>query len=175
MNPFERRMQEVGVWRTPIEVSDLWVLICRAQAVSGGAPWLSEWLWRYRVASWVASTKNGSCEACGASLARRRGDARYCDEACAQQARRSRKKGHRTPHQRRVERAAGDLRTLDDQLDGFRKWRSSMRAFVLPLDLLGVQNLPSLPRRCGGGCTAKAKCSHTGGVCLFAGTRGMHD
>jgi hypothetical protein len=163
-------MGEIGRWRTPLVTADIWTLICRAQLVEGGEAWLSAWLWRYRYATWVAAQTEESCEACGGSLKGRTAAARFCGAACEQRARRARSKGRRTVHQLRVERGVADARALDRQLARWRRWVQGLDAFVFPLDLLRVDNLPSLPGRCGGGCHERATCGHTGRACLFAGT-----
>jgi len=174
MNSFEKRLAELGEFSLEMEPQDLWVLIARAQLVEGGSSWLSKWLWDYRYCKWVVSLEDRSCMACGASLRFRRGDARFCDEACAQQARRARNRNppHRTTHKRRIDKAASQLEEMESELFSFREWHRRTTAFVLPPDLLSIDHLPVVPKRCGGGCTPSSVCTHTGGVCFFAGTRG---
>ncbi len=178
MTPFEERLPELGVWRTPITPEDLAVLAARAQLVEAGEKWLSGWLWRYRLATWVASLETSSCQSCGRDLAGRRKGTVFCGSACAQVSRRARASGRRTPHGERLELAQKNIRGMQDQLGFYRGWaKAGGGRSAFPIDLTSVDNLPAGLHRCGAGCTVTDACKWTQGVCLFGATacQGYHD
>jgi hypothetical protein len=159
--------------RPEIPVEDLWPLLVRAQVVES-VDWLSGWLWRYRVASFVSSL-SGHCLSCGSLLDSTVARRSFCSDACRAQAFRDRRVIGGSRLELAIRSAQADLDQIMSQLDEYRVWYRSLPFHfqVVPPDLLRVQHLPKLPGRCGRGCSGTVGCAHTeGAACLFAGTGG---
>jgi hypothetical protein len=161
--------------RFKISIKDLWVLLARSQVVAPSG-WISDWLWRYRKAQGVSSLI-GHCLSCGVSLGSSIHSRTTCSDACRTKAFRDRKLHGGSQLELEIDAARTALRGLESELESFRQWLSRNPSMqILPPDLLGIQNLPALPGRCGRGCFRGVGCSHTeGSACLFSGTRGGMD
>lgn len=168
-------IQRVALDLYDVPQPDLWVLMARAQ-VSESAAWLSGWLWRFRVCTWMTSgATDEHCHACGARLpAGLTSRAKFCSTACRVRSHRASKDSGLTPLGAAIEAHRVELRQLEKELESLRRWYARNRSMqVVPPDLLKIQHLPRLPGRCGSGCSRGSGCSHTdGSVCLFAATRG---
>lgn len=167
----------VVMHRPRMAVSDLWLLMVRAQ-MRHTLGWLSEYLWKHRVASFLASDlATEHCINCGARFDAQRSDQRYCSDACKCKGYRLRKRGEKTAMESAISESCALMDEIAEDLTDWRKWyRLRQSTLVLPPDLLQIQHLPSLPGRCGQGCHRGVGCSHTdGSVCFFAGTMGGMD
>jgi hypothetical protein len=160
-----------------MDASDLWVLMARAQ-VSESVSWLSSWLWRFRVSTWMTSgSVQQHCACCGVLLPSGTARLKFCSTRCRVRAHRfagRSSEGGATPVEAEVARHQSELESMMSELAGFRRWYRRNRSMqILPPDLLRVQHLPRLPGRCGGGCSRGVGCRLTdGSVCLYAATRG---
>lgn len=170
---FDRFMPMMFGFKPSLSPSDLWTLICRAQLVEGGVPWLSSWLWRYRLHSFRVSLLRGRCLSCGDAMpSGSRSDAQFCGGACRVSAFRARNSGGEAKFYASVQESSRVMDAMEEELDSFRAWRASIssRVVVIPVDLLAVDSLPDLPPRCGGGCSSASACSITGRVCFYGAT-----
>jgi hypothetical protein len=170
---FDKYMHQIYSFKPSIRPNDLWTLICRAQLVEGGVPWLSSWLWRYRLHSFRVSLLRGRCLSCGDVInPGSRSDANFCSTRCRVRAHRERVSGSEASFYAEIQESSRVLDGMEEELESFRSWRSSIRSrtVVMPVDLLSVDSLPDLPPRCGGGCAASSACSITGRVCFYGAT-----
>ena len=172
------RLRELSSFPTPLSFEDLWALIVRSR-IREGDDWLRSFLWEYRLLSWLVSLQSTrSCLCCGYGISPYEHPGKvYCSNACKLKGHRARKANKRTPFGEAIDAARARLAGLEFELHECKQamHEDRLRGTVLPPDFSKLDNLPTLPQRCGRCSRGRADCHHTGHVCLFAGTASEYE
>jgi len=160
------RLPELALFRAQVSWPDLWDLYVH-QVLGESSSSVREILWLSRLSGWLCSLGEGACEACGKPLsAERRQGSMYCDQACAQAARRARLADRPTEIAALVQLGDRLSRHVEARVREANRFAiqfraSPSRAVVMPPDWLTFSDLPALP---DGGCGEQC---HGSGICTF--------
>ena len=171
------RLPELARFRAQIAWPDLWDL--HVHQASGEVPVsVQEVLWFSRLSAWLCSLGDGACESCGKVLPPdRRQGSMYCDQACAQAARRARMADRPTELVELVQLGDRLARHVEARVREANRFAIQLRAspsrmVIMPPDWLTFSDLPDLPDGgCGEQCQGSGVCTFTRqSGCCFANT-----
>ena len=176
------RLPELALFRAQVSWPDLWDLHVH-QALGEAASSVREVLWLSRLSGWLCSLGEGACEVCGRKLSlERRQGSMYCDQACAQAARRARLADRPTEVVALVQLGDRLARHVEARVREANRFATQLRAsparlVVMPPDWLAFSDLPPLPEGgCGEQCQGSGICTFTRQTaCCFAHTPNMSE